>query len=54
MYIPNICPLCYNEVESVHHIFIHCKYASEVWHEAMREAGVACVFPSTLKDLFNG
>lgn len=30
MYIPNVYSLCYKNAESVHHIFIHCEYASEV------------------------
>lgn len=52
MYLPNICPLCYRDVESVDHIFLHCSYVSEVWGEIMMEAGIDWVFPRCLWDSF--
>lgn len=30
---PNVCILCFMDVESVDHIMIHCKFTKEVWQE---------------------
>eukprot|EP00253_Pinus_taeda_P010381 PITA_10381 len=32
---PSRCPLCKNETESIHHLFIHCPFTKRVWIETL-------------------
>ena len=32
---PSWCTLCYQQVETSKHLFLDCKYAKEVWQEAL-------------------
>jgi len=44
-----LCPLCQIEEESNQHIFLHCKYAQQVWSECFKWVGTSTVQHNDLK-----
>jgi mannosylglycoprotein endo-beta-mannosidase len=44
----SLCPLCLQEVETVGHLFLHCRIAGGVWHAIYRWFGVSSVLPPSL------
>ncbi|XP_077252938.1 uncharacterized protein LOC143892304 [Tasmannia lanceolata] len=54
MLIIDHCALCIESGESVDHLFIHCKVAREVWGRILERFGMNWVFPSSIKELFEG
>lgn len=49
--IPNACPMCMKEGESIDHLFMHCKYAREVWAYIFMEVGLSWVMPRVFTNL---
>lgn len=52
--LPSICLLCYQEVESVSHLLLHCLFSREIWGGIMRDFGISLVFPMDLMALLTG
>lgn len=50
-YLPNVCLLCYQEVESVSHTLIHCPFSWEIWSGVSRDFGVTFIAPLDLAGL---
>lgn len=46
------CLFCKEHVETADHLFLHCKYAFEVWSYFIKAFKVSWVFPSNVKQLF--
>lgn len=40
--------LCWKEMESIDHLFIHCGVASSIWRYFLNECGVSWCFPGSL------
>ncbi|CAN1262893.1 Putative ribonuclease H protein At1g65750 [Linum perenne] len=49
--IPNRCVLCKMESESVNHIFIHCRFSSQVWSKLSSTLSMLGPLPSSFGDL---
>ena len=43
------CPLC-NEEESANHLFLHCRWAWNLWGTGMRWWGVACCASESIEE----
>lgn len=52
MCIPNMCPMCLQDGESLNHLFIYCPFTREVWEDMLREVGAARVFLGDITNLF--
>jgi len=50
-YGPSRCALCLEEEESVHHLFVHCRLVSSLWHLSLSLMGVSWVQHFTVKDV---
>ncbi|MCH87455.1 ribonuclease H, partial [Trifolium medium] len=48
------CPLCTREVESSRHLFLHCKYAADIWYAVSRWLGVVTVLPANVLMSYGG
>ncbi|XP_026452337.1 uncharacterized protein LOC113352776 [Papaver somniferum] len=46
------CLFCKEHVETADHMFLHCKYAFEVWSYFINAFKISWVFPSNVKQLF--
>lgn len=49
--LPNCCPFCMHDEESIDNIFIHCDFAREVWSRALVEVGMSWAFSEKLNQL---
>jgi len=45
-----ICPLCLENEESVHHLFLHCAHADSLWAFLLRWAGCTWVRPRNVEE----
>ena len=45
------CPMCGQEDETVHHLFIHCTCVSGLWHLSFALLGVDWVQPHTSREM---
>jgi len=45
------CPMCFGEEESVDHLFVHCRWASALWHLSLSLMGVSWVQPETIREV---
>ena len=50
-YEPSRCALCLEEEESVHHLLVHCRWVSLLWHLSLSIMGVSWAQPFTVKDV---
>lgn len=42
--LPNMCPLCQEDVETAAHILLHCPYVREVWYSILWEVNIMWAF----------
>jgi hypothetical protein len=40
-----LCPLCATAIETSGHVFLHCRFAAEVWYMLSRWLGMTTVLP---------
>jgi hypothetical protein len=40
-----LCPLCATTIETSGHVFLHCRFAAEVWYRLSRWLGMTTVLP---------
>lgn len=52
-YSPQWCSLCHKDAESIHHIFLHCAFSSNVWNHFTSRMGYYWVMPKNLKQMFS-
>ena len=48
---PSRCVLCRQEEETVHHLLVHCQWASSFWQLGLSLTGVSWVQPWKAKDV---
>jgi len=48
---PNRCVLCRQEEETVHHLLVHCHWASSLWQLGLSMLGVSWVQPGKVKEV---
>jgi hypothetical protein len=46
------CPFCALEVESVRHLFLHCRFTAKIWFAVLRWFGVVSVLPPSMVSSF--
>lgn len=49
----NRCELCYKDMESIDHIFLHCSYAQEIWDAILKDLKVYWIHPKTMRNFMD-
>ncbi|CAN1237951.1 hypothetical protein LINGRAPRIM_LOCUS2004 [Linum grandiflorum] len=52
--MPNRCPLCRSDSESVDHLFIHCSFSSQVWYRFSSKLSIFGPPPRDIQSLIFG
>lgn len=52
MIIPNVCLMCFQDGESVNHLFIHCSFARQLWNKILNVLHLSWVMPEEIEQFF--